>query len=532
MLVAVNQASDGNYSRHLFVNQFDTGALRRANEIFTHYHQMGILENPSFQDPVWIVFNERTRVRLYFGFSETYYQNTAISWLGCTSDVFRNAMKTYICFQLGLLQVQSLQGLARTFCQIAELEQDSVMQLKENVFHVVELLQMLPGDSQRRDMVLETLEERTSLTSNTAVSRPRTLSAFRAYFRFHDALEAYWKAAPEEDKLFFFPVYLWWNLTAVIPLRPSEFLLLPRGCITKDQGEIHIIVRRTKLKGGNEKIAYRIDEDYEKRMYPFPGKLSTEIVWYQNKTEHMSAPSFDVLFRREAHDQSRFIHGGTKGERSYSYANLRTCLQLFYKTVLEHRDDISMIQLGDTRHIAMMNLIISGGSPVICKELAGHASIDISSNYYANFSTLVECAAYEQYRKSRKGGDASLHGKPRYSLEPVQDMVRLDDGWCGSPRIKAQNAEDCVSAMNERGEIGDCHCCRYFRPETPGVHLEFLDVEHGKQQVKADSWFLMHIVEAVRRGIGCDEDLRKAILRLQHSSVHYRECLWNSYSNN
>lgn len=245
----------------------------------------------------------------------------------------------------------------------------------------------------------------------------------------------------------------------------------------------------------------------------------------------MSSPPFDALFRREAHDQSQFIYSGVKNANYYNYTNLRTCLRLFYKIILADRDDISMIQLGDTRHIAMMNLIISGGSPAICKELAGHASIDVSSNYYANFSTLVECASYEQYRKSRKGGNAILYGGQQYSLESVQGMVRLDDGWCGSPHMKARNVEDCVSAINERGEVGDCHCCRYFRPETPGSHLEFLDTERGKQQVKADSWFLMHIVEAVRRGIGCDEDLRKAILRLQHSSAYYRECLWNSYSN-
>jgi len=32
------------------------------------------------------------------------------------------------------------------------------------------------------------------------------------------------------------------------------------------------------------------------------------------------------------------------------------------------------INLGDTRHLAMISLIASGGSPVICKELAGHDS--------------------------------------------------------------------------------------------------------------------------------------------------------------
>lgn len=36
----------------------------------------------------------------------------------------------------------------------------------------------------------------------------------------------------------------------------------------------------------------------------------------------------------------------------------------------------------------------------------------------------------------------------------------------------------------------------------------------GKESVDADSWFLMHMVEAVRQGIGMQEDIRSAMLRL------------------
>ena len=86
--------------------------------------------------------------------------------------------------------------------------------------------------------------------------------------------------------------------------------------------------------------------------------------------------------------------------------------------------------------------------------------------------------------------------------------------------------DDCIQAVNPLGEIGDCKSCHYFRRDRQGQHLDFFDTKQGRQKVEADSWFLMHMVEAVRQGIGCQENIRQAMLRLQQSCHHYRECLW------
>ena len=88
---------------------------------------------------------------------------------------------------------------------------------------------------------------------------------------------------------------------------------------------------------------------------------------------------------------------------------------------------------------------------------------------------------------------------------------------------------DCISAVNSLGEMGDCKCCRYFMADVQGVHLDFYDTAKGRENVDADSWFLMHMVEAVRQGIGLQEDIKSAMLRLQQSCMHYRDCLIKSY---
>lgn len=272
-------------------------------------------------------------------------------------------------------------------------------------------------------------------------------------------------------------------------------------------------------------LTYSIDGDFVKRTYPVNRQMASEIRWYLEKTDGMRPSPTGALIRREACSHYKKWDKRASVETAYGYTNLNGALNIFYQEVLGGRDDISMIRLGDTRHIAMMNLIISGGSPVVCMELAGHGDIDVSSNYYANMASLVECATYDMYRRNSKGSMAAVQGDLAYSLEPVKALTRIEGGWCGSAARKEMKVDDCILSVNQLGEIGDCRSCRFFRPDVQGIHLDFYDPVCGKEKVNADSWFLMQMVEAVRQGIGLKEDIKTALIRLQHSCSHYRQCL-------
>ncbi len=63
---------------------------------------------------------------------------------------------------------------------------------------------------------------------------------------------------------------------------------------------------------------------------------------------------------------------------------------------------------------------------------------------------------------------------------------------------------------------------------TKWLHESF-DERIGKQQVDADSRYLIQMIELTRKGIGNTEDIGSALLRLQRSSDHYGKCLWEKY---
>jgi len=41
----------------------------------------------------------------------------------------------------------------------------------------------------------------------------------------------------------------------------------------------------------------------------------------------------------------------------------------------------------------------------------------------------------------------------------------------------------------------------------------------------------LQVIETVRKGIGMDEEIERALLKLQRSSNHYSRCLWEKYTN-
>lgn len=527
MPLAMSRVIGKDYSQYLVIDTIDGEILEEAKEIFQKYVNNGVIINSSFDDDEWLVTDEKSKTWISFSYSEIEYEKHAGRWIGCSSQCFKEAVKSYILFNFGLKVLSTLKALALSFCHLTTSDLPDENGFGVNSGQISKLLQIIPGFSEERNAAIECLEDCATLYNICKTQNQRKLLDFASYFKFHDALNDYWKDANEEDRCFYFPIYLWWNLTAILPLRVTEFLLTPKECLLqKENGEYQIIVRRTRLKRRGATIAYNIEQDYEKKMYPVSAGIAHEILWYKDNTKNLEPSSIDTLFCIGAYKER---HKSPYPNTSiFAYSQMNRLKADFYRNVLKGKD-IPVVDFGDTRHIAMINLIISGGSPRMCMELAGHSRISISSHYYSNMASLVECFTYEMYRRAQKGTAAVINGNDLYSMMPVTQLIQIPNGWCSSPKRKLKQVDDCILAMNSLGEIGDCKSCQYYRRDVQGKHLDFYDIEQGKQKVVSDSWFLMHMIEAVRQGIGCEESIRQAILRLQQSCNHYRQCLWNQY---
>jgi len=531
MLTAKYEVVEGMYYKYLGVSKLDDEQFSRVEKIFIEYHRKGVILNDSIEDLVWEVTNENVTQKLKFYLSETTYYHKAYYWIGTSYITFLKCMKAYILLCLGDLGLSSLREILHSIINVAGMTQKEILRQVKGINHYISFLQIIPDSNEICDNVIESLEEILCKKRICKKSKQRALADFDTYLKFNEHMTEFWNYADDEEKLYFFPLYFWWKLTSILPLRVTEFLLIPRDCLERNIGGENILtIRRTKLKRKSEKVTYTIEGDYEKKKYSIPDNLANDIVWYMKATENSEKPTIETLFIIEPRYSSKVIYEKNKN-RHYSYADLKLCLSEFYTNVIwKNGFQLDKINLGDTRHIAMASLIISGGSPVICKELAGHANIEISSHYYTNISNLVECITMDQYHKF-KGNKAEFTGIPRYPTTVPNEKHRIGNGWCDVIAVKNGDVSECVKVVDGNGHIGVCESCIHYWPDQNGVRLKFLDEKAGKEKVDMDTKFLLQVIETVRKGIGMDEEIERALLKLQRSSNHYSRCLWEKYTN-
>lgn len=531
MLTANAVSQTGNYEKQYMASFFDSEVFEKAEALFEEYRANGVILNNSFADMEWRLTNQLQNTTISFWFNELAYHKNAAPWIGCGYDLFIKSIKAYAMLKMGSATIASIRERVNSFRLFAELAEDALIGgVYDCPIHMAEFLTLLPGEDARRDAIIESLDEMSwANRAQERKSQQRVLADFDAYFRFSDTMLTFWASADDVEKLFWFPLYLWWTLTAILPLRTTEFLLTPRRCLNTENGNNLITLRRTTLKGGNRKIAYRIDKDYEAVRYVIPQKMAGEIKWYLDATDTTTPTSLSTLFVREPH-YARFKREPPDYLGYYTYSNLSTCLRLFQEEIIGVGKE-RHINLGDTRHLAMISLVLSGGSPLICKELAGHSDINISSNYYSNISGFIKCAVYEMHLKSRAGtAEMTERGTP--VLMKPNRRVTVPDGFCDSVAYVGGDISDCIKSIGADGELGHCRRCPFFIDGYSGMRFLYAFPQESKEQVDKDSQYLLEMLETVRRGIGLQEDIQSAILRLQHSGARYARCLQNELEEN
>nr|MCX3330220.1 hypothetical protein [Bacillus pacificus] len=87
-----------------------------------------------------------------------------------------------------------------------------------------------------------------SIVSKFFFSNTRDLPPYKDIIRFSFILTSFSNVWDEKLELKFFPVLLWWKLTSVIPMRPSEFCSIKRNCLSIQRNDFFITLPRQKQK--------------------------------------------------------------------------------------------------------------------------------------------------------------------------------------------------------------------------------------------------------------------------------------------
>lgn len=523
MLVAMIDNEERYFTYHLIYG-LDTDLITEMRDKFDLYHKRKVIFNQSFDDNTWVMSDEKSQYTLDFSLLLMNYQFVVRQNMMIDPEQMVLACKVYAMIQFGVHALATIVSSLRALYQLLDklITQDiqtALQTMSLSVLHALaDFFPLLDSSSETILYIQDVLD---AIPPASRANKRRSLAPFVSYFRFSDVMTQFWEHAESEQMIRFFPLWLWWNLTTILPLRPTEFTLIPRNCLSyTTDGQAKLSVRRTKMKKQRDVYTYRIAFDYELSTYIISQLLKEEIESYIKQTECLPEQRNLVLFR-------------TQNGENFDYAQLSKLLRDFYTeiipkyyTVVQHgghlsEKEICRISLGDTRHIAMISLILQGGNPVICKELAGHEDINISSHYYGNLSQLVYCMTYELYRKQSRKAQKSTQIQ---QIRPIYGkFAEVEGGRCYSLRYAADGSvDDCLAHWDDQGMLGDCQTCKYFRAHNRTFHLEEL------QKVQAEAIDLSFeclkmIIKQVHLHRMDAEELDRAMAKLNNAIQAYTE---------
>lgn len=301
--------------------------------------------------------------------------------------------------------------------------------------------------------------------------RVRGLPAAKDVLILSNAVEHFFENEKEPFFLKYYPIKIWWDLSNLIPMRPSEFCAIERDALTKENERYYIRLPRLKQKNNQHRIQI-VDK------ISIPKETYEKIQEYLSWTQHVPSEtliSYAPIRKRDTNSPFK---------NRFRYDNLQALLYEFYEEIIDKRYGNfykQKIRPGDTRHFAFLNLMRLGYHPVEIARLGGHTSIQAQYHYQQHMEYWVDIEIIEMMQKMKQLQQNENTNKPiddefiREKVLKVNDSnfkMELDVGYCTDPNMYCQ--------------VEKCYFCDYWRIEQDEFILHRKTIEHEMKQCKSD----------------------------------------------
>ena len=510
-------------------------SLDEFKQRFKEFQDKGvILPDCNFEDDHWFVNNGVRRMVVKFRINEiTCRESSKSRALGFKLDALLNAMRCFALLKLDNTTTIGVRNIVYSIIYLLEQTHffaDNAIILKEfrqkckaksgigcivHCDHLLEFLdyfELLPMDY-RYYNVMQAADQEYS------VAYRRALPTYESMFKFDRLLSRFLEDSKTNEviaelKVKFYVIILWWLITTQIPLRTTEFCLIPYDCTKVVDGKYKLIIRRCELKGNkrSNQVANTIEDDYKIEKVEINKKLYDAIIEYKSVVDKYDLPEgfdndeeaenkqreFLLSYSAYGHYVQQARRRNLKYINKYSNMFLASILRNFYNEILvgqynldvvdkihshtlyhiyenklqkSHRtvkvgnkkptpknpakkdlksNEIEKIQPMDTRHFAIMNMILQDVPMAAVMNLAGHREIKSTFHYYNHMDNFMFNYTYHLAKKFNKkdtaqkdnsivpfkdsgSGVASIE-KNYYFLTKIQageiKAKEVDNGWC------------------------------------------------------------------------------------------------------
>lgn len=405
-------------------------SLERAHEVLLNVKDRDERNDCVFDSEKWKFFHEHTTTSLTIDYKETFeiILFHAKELKKAEKIVFINVVKSWVANLLDNLDNYSVHKYHRYLTRFIQISQFFNRDIEEvidelyiinskhkhtafimciGVLNFLDFYDEVDNQHEYREALVRVKEEIGSQYKNV-----RILPKPRDVFLFSEIIDKYFDRLSRDSNeyIYHFSIFLWWNLTNLIPLRPFEFCGISRNGLVIKGNNYYLKLPRSDIKG-NKKRSNK-DRIQIIDTIRIPLELAKEIENYIKITEKMGETKTLI-----SHAAFRKAYSQIKAEfptelkldiTKFTVSNLNTAIKRFYREVvvkefgysvrpqesyINQNDNIKilndtvyditdMIKPGDTRHFAFINLMRLGYNPVEIARLGGHTKLNTQYHYH------------------------------------------------------------------------------------------------------------------------------------------------------
>lgn len=478
---------------------------------FKELQGKGVIDkNSQFESKTWTITLSKVSKVLHFKIDEFFFKKiTKGRNIRLSFDEFNIAYRRYI---IELIYSDVARGSIYSFMSYANNFLEKTSFLDVNKIDEVRLKEINSTTLRIYEQLMTVLEfmdyeipiEYQELYNETKLKEVKTrrLPRFTSIFKFIDVVEKFKENATEKELIRYYPVVLWHSISFIIPLRPSELLVTRYDCVFKKDDRFFLKIRRTIKKGAPNK--YRVEsfgiENYYKEEVEINEKIYNEILIYRSFLDkHIPKGKKEFLFSLDLYKLGR-KHNYSKSvnEELLTCTELGHLIDTFYIDIIrnkfkiniterysEETNEISVEYLVpyDSRHIAIINLILMGNEHYTVMKLSGHNKLKTTKGYYDNIEEYanaysINYAKYLSGKSSDKMTELDVLSTPegknrslsnwRRATKGKRKLTKIDGGYCS---YHLQDFNPCCAVDGKHG------ICNYFiENEIETIDKEINDV--------------------------------------------------------
>lgn len=480
---------DGNASGYCVIQTkiSDKIDLSDCEDMFSELKKQGIIKNDSFSDNTWSCYYDLYETDMYFYFNIDVPQEIILSlkkYILVKLYLKKNVVHvTYVAFghvKDMILKTNILDIDVASYFKKYVLE-------KNDVLYLINCKEFLQFCTYPRACEFYSMIKDLSIKNNPI---SREIPNYESILKYDSLIKDFIDTGNIDLRMKYCPILIWWMISTIIPLRPSEFVLIKRNCIYKEKDKCYIHIERIKSRADRKKHTIPIMTEFQipEVLFGFindfidyaneidgSGYLISDKFYKKNlkrvtkdKKDKITLQKFNILFKK-------FEKEVVEGIYHYEIVALGT---------VEKDNQIERIRLGDTRHLAFMNMLMQGLNPLYIQRIGGHYTLEEQLSYCNHLDTFTSAKTYVLSKMLNNKNEVYYRN---YSDNVDWGLKQTEKELLGTKFYQLPKVKDGAGRCTSTNFPTDCKCeeclfCEHFIPEKDVAQTYISELKQNNLQ--------------------------------------------------